>query len=168
MQLTIRGDRFRARDALGVLLILPHFASGRKYYRAERIIREIGQKARRAQYQGDWMIIKEILEKSNFQSWIETWRIIMPNFSSEDWFGNIVPLLKASFRKIKYVSDYVSVEEDTRPVNRPQRKRGYTDKGSRRPENALCWFIPDSEDTSLELPKYKTVKNHQWFNHLRC
>jgi hypothetical protein len=168
VQLSLRTDKLTARDAIGILLILPQFGSSRRYHLVERIVREIGRKAHRYQYQGDWKIVREILEQSNFQSWIDTWRVFLPYCSEQDWFGNVIPLMKQSFRKITMKTEYISAVEDTRPVVKPQRKRGYTDKGSRRPENSLCWFFPDSEDNRLKEPNYKTVRNHQWFNHLRC
>lgn len=168
MQLSLRVSNLSAKEALGILLILPNFGSTRNYHLVERVAREIGQKALRYQYQGEWMIVKEVLEQSNFSSWIDTWSVVLDYFSPQDWFGNMVPLMKQSFRKIKLKTEYIFVDEDTRKVNKPQRKRGYTDKGSRRPENALCWFFPDEQDTRLKEPQYKSVRDHQWFNHLRC
>lgn len=120
-------------DALAVLAVIPIFANSRNYFRLERLREHIGQMAYNYRYEGRWKIVGEILSTTTSLSFREVWSQILVLFNENDWYGNFLKRMRIRMRKLRYVKVYSSVISDNRPVRKPQRKRGYDDKGTWRP-----------------------------------
>ena len=76
-------------------------------------------------------------------------RFLLENwYTTNDWFGNCLKRIQQIRRRAKFVNPYLS--KRTR-VKRPQRKRGYDDKGTLRPSD------------SLGIEYYKEVQEESFF-----
>lgn len=141
----------KAVEALGLTLII----LSKPTPLGPLVLDQIGQIAKRRQYQGEWMVVHHILKVFDvrlalyllFEEYRKTPR---------DVFGNIIPMgLKALNQKVKVVDPYRQG-----PVRRPQRKRGYDDKGSSRP--AHRWLPTDvhvgPNPDKLELDSMYSVR----------
>lgn len=152
-----------AKDALAVLAILPLVCpSTRNYFLIESLRNHIGKMASTYQYQGDWAVVREILTTTDSLSVYQSWVHILPRMSEGDFYGNFVPRMVQALKSIKLRRRYISVMEDTRKVKKPQRKRGYSDKGSRRPFHKwLPWNAYAKEE--LHQTPVKEPRSFQWF-----
>jgi hypothetical protein len=89
------------------------------------VIREQIQKiASRRNFEGEWNTVKELLLTENIP--FKMISKYLENRSSEDFFGNDFKLLKRIGRSVKFYNPYL---QSKLPVKKPQRKRGYDDKG---------------------------------------
>lgn len=121
--------RFNVRtayDSLSLLLLSSFFSD--EPWKTEVIVRTIAQKAFAARYSGKWRQVQEILELEN-PTPLDVISHLLHHCSTDDLFGNLVPRAKSIWTMLK-IRD--SVVPDRRPVLRPQFRRGYRDKGSRR------------------------------------
>lgn len=168
VEVTVKGELTRARDALGILLVLPMLIPSTRNYDIIANLREqIWKTAWRNNLEGQWYLVAQILQRSDSLSIYSTWEVVLEHCSPQDWFGNIVPLMANSIKRIYLKPKYSFDSESTAPVNKPQRKRGYNDKGSRRDSNALAWYIPDEpEETTILEFHYKNPPRYAYFGYL--
>lgn len=125
-----------AWEALAFLAVLPLIVPGtRNYFQIEAVRNHIGRMASNHRHEGKWRIVAEVLQSSTSLSVYDTWKVILSYMNPQDFFGNFVPEMRRAIRSARWKREYLSVTEDTRPVRIPQRKRGYDDKGSRRPSH---------------------------------
>lgn len=85
----------------------------------------------RNNWEGRWEVFKTLESLNdltyNLPDVLES--LVENHFSEDDIFGNIVP------RVVKYVQNMKLVKQRPKKVRYPQRKRGYSDKGSRREDH---------------------------------
>jgi hypothetical protein len=74
-------------------------------------------------YQGDWRLLSKLLQIENHIQVSDYW--IKENFNQREISGNLVP-------KGKKLLESLVIRLTLFPVNKPKRKRGYSDKGSRK------------------------------------
>lgn len=157
-------------QCLAMLLILPLIPKiSRNGFWKMKIIDHMAQQCYKATYQGDWIIVQEILERRN-QSLHSVLSKILEHKDTFFLFGNLLPLADRMVNGIKAREAYVSVIWDERPVRKIQRKRGYNDKGT----------LPDPQKLGIEY--YRTIssnpredrrthiaelRSHEWFNNRR-
>lgn len=152
-----------AREALAFLSILPLVnPSTRNYFQIEAVRNHIGRMASNHRHEGKWKIVAEVLQSTSSLSVYETWKIILSYMNPQDFFGNFVPEMRRALRSVLWKQEYFSVTEDTRPVRIPQRKRGYDDKGSRRPSHHQFDYFSFARE---ELPEtiIRTPDPFAWF-----
>lgn len=156
-----------ANEALAVLAALPLVCpSTRNYDLISDLRQHIAKMASTYRYEGQWKIVAEILSTTDSMVIDPTWNLITENMSKEDWFGNFVPKLVQAIKALRWQKVYHSVVEDTRPYHRPQRKRGYNDKGSSRPNHKWLPRYAYAREDSF----YLTVKEplpFRWYHSYR-
>lgn len=143
-----------AREALGLTLILLTKPTPLGFL----VLDEIGQLCRKNKYQGTWMDVHHIL-KVNFPDLV-LYTLLERGYSFRDVFGNILKLGRVALCNVKILSQEIRL-----PVKKPQRKRGYDDHGSRRPEDK--WLPsdihlganPDVLDLSASYKKKRAILN---------
>lgn len=107
--------------------------------RSERLRKEIWTQARNLRFQGGWEKVGEALSFTPYRGINDIEQSLMSNFSTEEWFGNFLPEVYRVIEKlIKTVSilsrdKELTKRERYRGVRRKIRRRGYNDKGFRRP-----------------------------------
>lgn len=112
-------------DCLALIYILSHF--GDFYWLTEKLYRRISQKAYVANYEGEWKTVQLLLEQypQTPQQFYELW---LQEKSPEEFFGNLK-------RRAKRLLNGFQLRPDNPQggnVRRPQRVRGYRDKGTLR------------------------------------
>lgn len=119
------GQKITADYALRVLLFIFSFIEEFPYWETEKIYRTLQNRAFLGNYQGKWHLVQEFLELEN-PNLDQAYQIWQNHGGSFRTFQNL-------FKEVRLKRDiYVSATFDSRPIHRPQRKRGYDDKGSRR------------------------------------
>lgn len=120
---------------------------------SERIIRWISNLCYRHQYQGKWKQVQDLLENvldfSDYRSYI-TSEIMSPN----DYYGNLEKLIYCYLRLLEPKTEGANYGK----IRRPQRKRGYNDKGNLRPS----WMkrkvaVPDDREDRRPLVLHPLV-----------
>lgn len=123
--LDIRYNLRTSWEALCLLYLSLHF----NYWETETIVRSISQRAYQFSYEGEWTTVQQFLEAQlhtpqQFESfWKDSGR------PTEEFYGNLVPFAAKLEKRLNYRDTTL---QRTGKVRRPQRKRGYADKGSRR------------------------------------
>jgi hypothetical protein len=168
MRLWVKGEYLRnARQAVAVLLVLPLVLPGtRSYYLISDLRDHIQRMAENHSGEGGWNVVREILQQSTSLDIYSSWNIVLKNSSSEDWFGNWIPELLRAKRSLKVQTVYQSVSDDTRPFRRPQRKRGYDDKGSLLDNSLKGRNLPLPAKEKLKI-QVKIPRGFAWFSCLR-
>lgn len=96
-------------------------------------------------YEGKWKQVSDLVSVSIIPA--EVLKLQLTFESSEAYFGNTI----RNMRKIKdNMLASCIYKEDTRPVKKPQRKRGYNDKGHLRPIHESPIFKEVKERESFE------------------
>lgn len=154
-----------SKEALAVLAWLPILNQGIDgYFRINNIRIHLFKMTKAYGSQGEWKIVEEILTTTDSLTIEPTWSLIMKNMNEYDWYGNFIPLLLRT-RRAMFQRKVYSLE-DKRPVRKPQRKRGYDDKGSLRPAHR---WLPWNAYARNEVPE-KILKEPQpfrWFSKRR-
>lgn len=91
-------------------------------------------------YNGKWGTFQEILERTtNFEEFEVVAREKLGDFT---YFGNLLPLVRLYMRTVQVRKD------SKKRVRKPQRKRGYDDKGTLRPshQRGRNFSQPEKED----------------------
>jgi hypothetical protein len=116
----------------------------RTYWITDEIHRRIAQMAYRFNYEGEWRNVQIALEHY-FQTPKEFYEWFITAHSSEDFFGNIA-------RPAQRLAEYIDFKERDPhgPIRRPQRHRGYKDKGTYVPSHRSHRNLPSEEETSKE------------------
>lgn len=132
MELWVKAEYLSsARDAMCLLLLIPLVVpSTRNYALLESLRGHMAKMCSNYGSQGNWKVVQAVLEQTDSCSVYQSWSIILDHMSPEDFFGNIVPRMMRLLKVLRYRPLYSSVVGDTRFVRKPQRKRGYDDKGS--------------------------------------
>lgn len=152
-----------AKDALATLAVLPLATpSTRNFAFMEKIRNHISLMASKYRYEGDWRLVGEILTNTDSLSVYQTWKVILGNMTSHDFFGNFVPRMVAAMKAMRLRRRYTSVVEDTRPVKYPQRVSGYNDKGSRRPDHKWMPREAYAREELHQMP-VKEPRGFAWF-----
>lgn len=125
-----------AYESLALLLILSAFAD--EPWKTEVVIRTIAQTAFAQRYSGKWRQVQEILELENPTPDSVVLKLL-EFMSIDDFFGNLVPRAKVIWRTMKFLD---TTQKCNRPVIKPQFRRGYRDKGSRRLPHELHGLPP--------------------------
>lgn len=101
-----------------------------KEWETDHLVRTIAQKAYQYSYEGEWWTVQRFLEEqfSTPQQFEENWTRISGK-PTEEFYGNLVPFSARLEKRIDYRD---TTKTFPRKVRKPQRKRGYADKGSRR------------------------------------
>jgi len=124
----LRANVTSARSALSFLLICSWF--GNEPWRTEVLIKTIAQAAFAARYAGKWKLVQTLLELEpesfNPETVIAT---LLAQVSPYEFYGNLVNDALAFYRSIQFRD---TTKHPSRRVRRPQFRRGYRDKGSRR------------------------------------
>lgn len=126
----------QAIEGLSWLIAVYLFLPAEKDYLRALCLNQICKKAHKYQYEGKWKIFQEILDlqKDEPFSYTDIWyEVLQNNFSQDDLFGNLSPLVRKYYRlfsKRKNLLHFVQVKKQNR-VKFPQFQRGYKDKGSR-------------------------------------
>lgn len=110
-----------SRQALAVLYVLCFFS----YWRTDETIRTMSHKCFAYNYEGGWKTVQDYLE-TKFQTPKEFEQKYISDFGPHDFFGNFLPLSAKLTRNIRVL------QPKSGKVNKPIRRRGYKDKGSRR------------------------------------
>jgi len=94
----------------------------------EKVIRKIANKAYLADYQGEWQIVQDFLQKhpTSPSDFYEIW---LTHKSPEEFFGN----LRKRAAKLSMLVRINTENPLRRKVVYPQKARGYKDKGTLRP-----------------------------------
>lgn len=140
-----------AQDALAVLAVLPLSFESRNYFQIQEFRDHLGRMVQNYNFQGDWKIVGEILQTTDSTEVYSTWNIIFKKFNEHDWFGNFVPRLIRALKALRIRTKYQSVVDDTRPVRKPMRRRGYNDKGSKRSSHQ--WLPREYPELEKEKPR---------------
>lgn len=169
MRLWVKGEYLRnAREALAVLAVLPLALPGtRNYFLMSDLREHIAKMAENYNLEGDWKIVGEILQSQTSLEVYGTWNILLSKMSTQDWFGNFSKELVRATRALKYQKSQPSVSEDTRPYQKPQRKRGYDDKGSRADPSRWLPRVPRSSTKKAKI-HIKLPRPFAWFSLFIC
>ena len=124
-------------DALCVLYLMSHLES--HYWITDDIHQQMASKAYVANYEGEWEAVQDILEQYP-QTPKQFFDIFLKHHSVEEFFGNLVPRAR---RLSKYIDS--KKRDPQAKVRKPQRHRGYRDKGTLRPPHQPS-IIPPFED----------------------
>lgn len=99
------------------------------YVVAYNYLEKMNKKGYHYKYEGKWTMVKSLVSLPRIyylQTYID---FLFDNFSEDDIYGNLI-------RRIVYYMGHCRVRKMSNvrtKVRYPERKRGYTDKGSRRP-----------------------------------
>jgi len=152
-------------DALAILYLCSHLESA--YWLTDEIHRLLANKAYAANYEGEWAVVQELLEtytKTPKEFYAEFLRFHSP----EEFFGNLV----RTANRLKH--GIGSKARDPHGlVRKPQRHRGYRDKGTLRPAHRPA-VIPPVDDERVDrrlklghpLVREKVVENFDGEDHL--
>lgn len=129
-----------ALDSLAVLMIIPLIPNiTRNSFWTEKLRDHMAQQAFHNQYKGDWKLVQEILELKTQTPYYQV-KKLLEHKDTYFLFGNLLPRMERLSRGFKARLAYKDVLKDYTPVRRPQRKRGYNDKGT----------LPDSQKLGIE------------------
>lgn len=112
-------------DCLAMIYILSHF--GDFYWMTDTLYRKMSERAYVANYEGEWSIVQNFLEQypQTPQQFYDLWLLYK---SPEEFFGN----LKKRAKRLSYGCHLKPNNPQGRRVRKPQRVRGYRDKGTLR------------------------------------
>lgn len=113
-----------AKSALCLVYISLYFP----YWETEKLTKQLAQNAYAKNYQGGWSDVQEFLEYEG-QTPEQFEAKYIERFGARDFYGNFLKKAERISRTIK-VRDRNA--KDTRPVSKPQFRRGYNDKGTLR------------------------------------
>jgi hypothetical protein len=112
-------------EAIASYLIACTLCSTKYEDQLYRFKEKLANTAYKNNYQGKWELLQELLEQSPHYLGIIA-KTVTSNFSSEDIYGNLIPLMKKMCKLMK-----LRRKRNKRiRIRKPQRKRGYNDKGS--------------------------------------
>ena len=117
-------DYFLTARNCRLLLVATSFI-GMNEVTSEALYQKIAKIAHRARYEGEWKNVAEQLQISPIPA--HQLRCYLNNRTLNDFFGNDIQTMKNMLLRINVYNPYLSKH---RKVKRPQRKRGYDDKGS--------------------------------------
>jgi hypothetical protein len=148
----------RPFSSVCVLLVLNLLSHNGQYEEIEDLRNKIWKNACSNNFEGDWLLVKEIIQEDDPFSAISTVSRIIFYYGEHTIFGNMFPIIKRiikNFKIHKFTSENVLL--DKRPVKEKVWKRGYNDKGSLIPLHKKFWPIGQqiSEEEILEEQRNK-------------
>lgn len=170
-----------SREAISVLLAMVLIRPGwSSYYFLESLAENIHNMARKYMFEGKWKVVGELLSQQDFFKSGEYGflRILGKYCSEQDFFGNILPLsyrmIKSWFRVSSDYSPYRDPIDAKLIQSKPKRKirrRGYNDKGSRRPDHKWLpgydkFLEEEEEQRQILLSRFplKKPSSRYWFS----
>jgi hypothetical protein len=119
--------RYNVRTAWESLCLL-YLSLHLNYWETEVVVRTISQRAYQHSYEGEWQVVQRFLEEQldTPQQYEERWKELSGR-PLEEFYGNLVPYAAKMEKRLDYRD---TSKAATGKVRRPQRKRGYADKGS--------------------------------------
>lgn len=166
LELTLKSD-FVLGTSLGclatILAVLYVKPGVRNAECTERLLTKILEIARFRKFQGKWDLVGRILSRDIHRRGIHGYFLVIgEKFSSNKFYGTLLPLTHQIIRKnLTYQSQLRQYQEVTgkdrfRGVKRTQRRRGYNDKGTLRPNHVT----PKGKFfTEEELQKEREVRD---------
>lgn len=145
----------KPRICISILLLIPILVPGTRtaaYF--ETVEEKIVQQVQLNRGEGKWQLVKELLAlKGTFLK--PRWEKFAQTVSSRDYFGNWEPLFleveKYLYSKKMYQDPYFSWSDHSRyRVKKKVYRRGYDDKGSRRPDHL---WLPENAYSREEKDK---------------
>lgn len=116
--------KITSREAMSLALIVNHLDPLLKF----QIILELEEKCFQHSYEGQWEKVNSLIQLSSDEDKF-TYLLEIEEISTRELFGNYQKLVTKSLKNI------IFNDRRKQKVKRPQRKRGYNDHGSRRPEH---------------------------------
>lgn len=148
---SLRANVQKSSEALSCIIIASLLAD--EPWKTDTLIRTCALRAFNNRYSGNWKVVQELLE-TTISGPAELVRELSKYFSPEDIFGNLIPnaIRFFNFIQIKNLSD-----PSTGKVRKPQFRRGYKDKGSRRLAHERHG-IPNYQDIKTDR-RHKVIFN---------
>lgn len=125
-------------DALALLYLLSHLEAS--FWITDDAHRQIAQKAYLGNYEGEWETVQFILEQYP-KTPKEFYQLFLMRHSPEEFFGN----LQRKARRLRRGLG-TKARDPHGLVRRPQRHRGYRDKGTLRPAHRPAVEPPQKEE----------------------
>lgn len=110
----------------------------------EDILDSMERRCRANNYQGDWSLLSKVLQLRS--SKIALLGFIRENFHKRMLYGNLLPKGEKIYKELTVVISLY-------PVNAPQRKRGYSDKGSTK-------FAHETHDLSISSSTVEMTRSN--------
>lgn len=132
-----------AWEALAVLYLMSHLEQI-YFWRTDETHRKLAYQAYLANYEGEWKTVQEILEQYP-QTPAEFYQKFLNYHSPEEFFGNLVRLARRLSRGID-----LKARDPHGRVLKPQRHRGYRDKGTLRPPHRPAVEPPLSDSIKVD------------------
>lgn len=167
-QLWMKVSVERPSEAIAALLVISYLRIGtRSHFFIENILEHIFRMAKNYKFEGKWNRVGQSLSRQDFESlgiygFLES---IQEYYSENDFFGNLLPvayfflernifIVKTFYKPYRKSSIF-----DDRPVKRKVRRRGYDDKGSRRPDHKWLpkydlWLEEEEQERKKRIPSY--------------
>lgn len=124
--------------------------SENRFWESERTVRYLSNQAYIHQYDQNWEVLQEFLEKvDNY----DDYRVYaLERMSNEDFYGNLEPKIYRLIRVLKPTAD----EERRGRKKKSQRRRGYRDKGTLRPnwQKRNVALLNDDREDRRKLVKH--------------
>lgn len=154
-----------ALDTIASFICLVYQTSERDGYIRMSWTDECLKQAHNKQTEGKWSVVVALARLRNI-TLKSVLQVLSDHFSDDDIHGNLIPLAGRISRTMKLKKQY---QRQRGPVNKPQWKRGYNDKGSLRPDhqkrNFQYYSGPNPERPSLEeilQDGYRPKSKHFW------
>jgi len=119
----------RAVDYIAALIALSFLHDPKNQIMIEPFLTKAARAAYFNNYEGKWIVVKEILTTRHFNLH-NSLKTIPHYFSANEFYGNLIPQI---IRMTKSIRFRIWHNRPVAPVKKPQRKRGYTDKGTSTP-----------------------------------
>jgi len=113
--------------------------------------------------EGLWKVVEQLIQQPQGFYYLET--VLLEHFSTEDLFGNLVPLLKKRLTSMTPNSKIALQQRSLRkPVKKKVRRRGYSDHGTLRPSHQWLPYNAYAEPEREEEPEveFRAPRPHQW------
>jgi hypothetical protein len=128
----------------------------------EKLLERIYHQARIHNFQGEWELVGEVLQQDLFTQGVNGILCrLVKNLSKEDFFGNFLPgtyrcIEVGLFVKNNWTTPvaFLSKRDRCKGIKRKIRRRGYNDKGSRKPSHEYHG-IPKFILSESEYEEYK-------------
>lgn len=118
-----------AMDYVAALIVLSVHYDRRNQIMIEPFLTKAARAAYYNNYSGKWIVVKELLNCKTYC--LNNCLQKLPEFfAPEEFYGNLIPLMKRMNKSIRFRNWH---NRPMTPVKRPQRPRGYTDKGTSTP-----------------------------------
>lgn len=91
----------------------------------ERLRNQISKVARSKNYEGKWNLVERLVRIEPYLP-SKVLELILEEIGPNAFFGNNIKSMRKIYHNMVIINPY---EPDQRPVKKPQRKRGYNDKG---------------------------------------